>query len=442
MIRRRRTTAPAKDQSAEVLPISRGQRGHETSGEPVATTATALDLQKGTRSHFGELTPVSGTTTVPPSSATPRPPALRAPARARRANPTPEPHDGWTFVLIPPGAGARPRTLRVSVRRLRFVVASFCVLFGSTVATGGLLVLALSFLPPAQDEVRGVELGVFAGAAAPISPLDAVRESVAAPASIAAASAGATAPRPVATRPRPATRPPRPATAARPSEDEASIMESLPVVGEITSRFARARRHPLLGVVRKHAGIDIAAPAGTQITTPAAGRVRFSGRMFGYGYTVDIDHGNGVVTRYAHCRALMVREGDEVAAGAVIATVGRSGLATAPHLHYEVLVHGRNVNPLRSSLTDLIAGRKPPKGSFESPPPPDSALRPADEPAVPAISAPDVPEVPPVAGDTVDLDFPDLARIAPAAAIWAPSVLPTVPPPVVPTDTGRPGRRS
>ena len=124
-------------------------------------------------------------------------------------------------------------------------------------------------------------------------------------------------------------------------------MESLPVVGEITSRFARARRHPLLGVVRKHAGIDIAAAAGTPITAPAPGRVSFSGRKFGYGNVVDIDHGNGVVTRYAHCRALMVREGDEVAAGAVIATVGRTGLATAPHLHYEVRVHGSAVDPLR-----------------------------------------------------------------------------------------------
>ena len=438
MIRRRRAAAPAAETSAEVLPISRAQRQSDAAAGAAATAPAKLELGKGTRSRFAELTPVTGTATVPePSTRTQRSNASRAPARARRANAAPEPHDGWTFVLIPPGAGARPRTLRVSVRRLRFVVASFCVVFGSTLATGGLLVLALSFLPPAQDEVRGVELGLFAGGPTAATPLDAARvESVATtPAAIAAASAGAAAPRAVPARPRP-TRNPAPARAAHGDDDAGSMMESLPVVGEITSRFARARRHPLLGVVRKHAGIDIAAPAGTQITAPASGRVRFSGRKFGYGYTVDIDHGNGVITRYAHCRALMVREGDEVAAGAVIATVGRSGLATAPHLHYEVLVHGRNVNPLTTSLAALIAGKRPPKSS-EASPPSDSALRPPGLPLIPdAISAPDIPEIQAPVGDTLDLDTPDVPRTSSLASVWSPSVLPALPPPL-PGDTAR-----
>jgi hypothetical protein len=214
-------------------------------------------------------------------------------------------------------------------------------------------------------------------------------------------------------------------------------MESLPVVGEITSRFARARRHPLLGVVRKHAGIDIAAPAGTHITAPAPGRVRFSGRKFGYGYTVDVDHGNGVVTRYAHCRSLMVRAGDEVAAGAVIATVGRSGLATAPHLHYEVLVHGRNVNPLRTPLASLLAGAEPAATTAAPPPPEDSALR---APVVPDPTA-DVPDITLSSGDTIDtidaIDVPLPQVITRTSLIPGslPSALPL--PPAAVRDTGR-----
>lgn len=336
------------------------------------------------RSRFGELTPAVSLASIPSAAQRSRPSATRQGGRARRATAATEPHDGWTFVLIPPGVGARPRTLRISVRRLRFAVASVSVVFGSTALTGGLLVLALSFLPPAQDEVRGVELGVFASVAEP--PPDSGRDTVISPAAIAAASAGAAAPRtPAPRRPLPAASAPR-----RAPVDDASIVESLPVVGEITSRFARARRHPLLGVVRRHAGIDIAAPAGTNITAPAAGVVRFSGRKFGYGYTVEIDHGNGVVTRYAHCRSLMVRVGDEVAAGAVIATVGRSGLATAPHLHYEVLVRGKNVNPLRTTLASLLDGKAPPPPSAPTPPD-DSALR---LPAPTEIKVPDVPMEP------------------------------------------------
>ncbi|MDQ3949645.1 MAG: M23 family metallopeptidase, partial [Gemmatimonadota bacterium] len=211
-----------------------------------------------------------------------------------------------------------------------------------------------------------------------------------------------------------------------------SIMESLPVVGEITSRFARARRHPLLGVVRKHAGVDIAAPAGTHITASAAGRVSFSGKKFGYGYTVEIDHGDGIVTRYAHCRSLMVRTGDEVADGAVIATVGRSGLATAPHLHYEILVRGRSVDPLRTSVASLLAGKQP-ETTSAPPQPTDSALR---DPAAPdAISAPDVPEVPFSSGDAIIISPPVITRTSSLVTALPPSVVAT--PPAAARDTAR-----
>jgi murein DD-endopeptidase MepM/ murein hydrolase activator NlpD len=426
---RRRRPALRGDKGASVVPLSRAHRVHTDADE---AGATALEIRDGTRSKFGELTPGASS---PDTARQQRPTGPRVPARARRANTAPEAHDGWTFVLIPPGADARPRTLRVSVRRLRFVIVTFSVLFGSTALTGGLLVLALSFLPPAQDEVRGVELGVFASASGD-GLADSGRVDTISPAGIAAASAGAAAPRTTA-RPRPASR-----TARRPDEPPvgggsagSSIMESLPVVGEITSRFARARRHPLLGVVRKHAGVDIAAPAGTPITAPAAGRVSFSGKKFGYGYVVEVDHGNGVVTRYAHCRSLMVRVGDEVAAGAVIATVGRSGLATAPHLHYEIIVHGRSIDPLRNPLASVLQGKQPVTTSAP-PQPTDSALRGHGTPE--GLSAPDVPEVTFSAGDTIALVPPIVTRTSSVVPSAPPNVIPpVVPPAAAARDTAR-----
>jgi len=427
---RRRRPAPTGNEAPSVVPLSRAHLVRDDSSDAAAEKAKGLDVRGGTRSRFGDLTPA---VPAPPiTGGGQRPTGPRAPARARRATGATQEYDGWTFVLIPPGAGARPRTLRVSVGRQRFVVASSLVLFGSTVATGGLLVLALSFMPPAQDEVRGIELGVFAsGTVAPES-----LEIASTPAAIAAASAGASAPRATASRPRPAARPAPSGDDVRVGSGNAvspSIMESLPVVGEITSRFARARRHPLLGVVRKHAGIDIAAPAGTHITAPAPGRVTFSGRKFGYGYTVDIDHGNGVVTRYAHCRSLVVRVGDEVAQGAVIATVGRSGLATAPHLHYEVRVHGRNVNPLRNPLASLLAGKQPAEATAAPPPPEDSALRAPPAPAIPDPTQ-DVPEVSFSLGDT--LPATPTASTAPTrTSLLTAPIAGGIPAPVVTSDT-------
>jgi murein DD-endopeptidase MepM/ murein hydrolase activator NlpD len=400
MIRRRRP-APAADPSASAAPLSRAQLVRDEASEAIKESASGVGPREAeSRSKFGALTPITSATSIPGIPGQQRTTGPRAPGRARRASTARELYDRWTFVLVPPGAGARPRTLSISVRRLRFVVASFLVLFSSTLATGGVLVFALSFLPPAQDEVRGVELGVFASVGTTDPVFDAARaESLNGTAGIAAASAGAAAPRD--TRGRPGDR--LGAGAGDPLLAP-SIMESLPVVGEITSRFARARRHPLLGVVRKHAGIDIAASAGTPITAPAPGRVSYSGRKFGYGNVVDIDHGNGVITRYAHCRALMVRVGDEVAAGAVIATVGRTGLATAPHLHYEVLVRGRNVNPLKTSLPALIAGKPVPPAAISPAPAPAPVPDPASKPARPAPVAPLPDDVP--LSDTTDIPSP------------------------------------
>jgi murein DD-endopeptidase MepM/ murein hydrolase activator NlpD len=167
------------------------------------------------------------------------------------------------------------------------------------------------------------------------------------------------------------------------SELTTGVIEGLPVIGAIASRFSRARRHPLLHIVRPHLGVDVAAPRGTPITAPAAGVVSFVGRKFGFGLVVEIDHGNGVTTRYAHCGRAMVTEGAHVTHGLPIATVGTSGLSTGPHLHYEVLVRGHQVDPLRYRLLQ---------------PMPDSAVAPA--PAAPPVAAPvqqagaPVPEAP------------------------------------------------
>lgn len=121
----------------------------------------------------------------------------------------------------------------------------------------------------------------------------------------------------------------------------------MPVNGEITSRFSRSRFHPILQIFRAHRGVDLSAPAGTRIVAPAAGTVASVGWKIGFGLTVDIAHSGGITTRYAHCRSAMVHQGDHVNMGQAFATVGASGLATAPHLHFEVLVHGSNVDPIK-----------------------------------------------------------------------------------------------
>ncbi len=126
-----------------------------------------------------------------------------------------------------------------------------------------------------------------------------------------------------------------------------------PIDGHLTSLFSPNRRHPILRIRRPHNGIDIAAPTGEPILAPAAGRVIFSGtKSGGYGRTVEIDHGHGIVTLYAHASRLLVRRGDRVERGQTIAEVGSSGLATGPHLHYEVHVDGEPIDPLNFIIWD------------------------------------------------------------------------------------------
>ncbi len=105
------------------------------------------------------------------------------------------------------------------------------------------------------------------------------------------------------------------------------------------------RVDPIDGTIRMHEGVDLGAPTGTPILASADGIVSYADWNMGYGYVVDIDHGYGFVSRYAHCSKILVRVGDFVKRGQVIALVGRTGRTTCPHLHYEVHVSGIKVNP-------------------------------------------------------------------------------------------------
>lgn len=131
----------------------------------------------------------------------------------------------------------------------------------------------------------------------------------------------------------------------------------LPISGRITSEFG-ARRDPINGRQRMHRGVDIAAPRGTPIESAAAGRVVFAGQQRGYGNTVVIEHADGRQTRYAHADELQVSTGEDVAAGQIIATVGATGRATGPHLHFEVIEEGQRIDPLEFLAKDFMPGRR------------------------------------------------------------------------------------
>ena len=107
------------------------------------------------------------------------------------------------------------------------------------------------------------------------------------------------------------------------------------------------RRHPILGVLKRHTGTDYAASSGTPVRTVGDGVVVHAGWRGGYGNTVEVRHRNGYVTRYGHLRAFAsgVRQGSRVGIGRTIAFVGSTGLSTAPHLHFEVLVGGQQRDP-------------------------------------------------------------------------------------------------
>jgi murein DD-endopeptidase MepM/ murein hydrolase activator NlpD len=116
--------------------------------------------------------------------------------------------------------------------------------------------------------------------------------------------------------------------------------------GFISSYFGR-RADPFTGYSAEHRGLDFAGPQGTKVVSVAAGLVTFAGERAGYGQMIEINHGNGLATRYCHNEQLMVKQGDMVRKGQEVALMGSTGRSTGPHLHFEVLKNGTQVDPLR-----------------------------------------------------------------------------------------------
>lgn len=124
------------------------------------------------------------------------------------------------------------------------------------------------------------------------------------------------------------------------------LPSALPVDGPIGSGFG-FRADPITGRGALHGGLDFPADTGTPIVASAAGVVLTTEWHPAYGQTVELDHGNGLVTRYAHCHRVLVKPGDLVKRGQLIAEVGSTGRSTGPHLHFEVLVEGVPHDPAR-----------------------------------------------------------------------------------------------
>lgn len=133
-------------------------------------------------------------------------------------------------------------------------------------------------------------------------------------------------------------------------EDKRSLYASTPSIwptrGWVTSHFGN-RMSPFSGIVKFHEGIDIAAQTGTPIMAPADGVVIKAGFVTGYGNLLELSHGYGIKTAFAHNSRLNVKAGQRVKRGDVIAYVGDTGSSTGPHLHYEVRMNGLPVNPVR-----------------------------------------------------------------------------------------------
>jgi murein DD-endopeptidase MepM/ murein hydrolase activator NlpD len=132
---------------------------------------------------------------------------------------------------------------------------------------------------------------------------------------------------------------------------------AMPVNGRVTSGFGM-RFHPILGYSRMHQGIDLAAPAGTPIVAASDGVVRFAGWHGGHGNYVLVAHAGGLATGYGHMSRIVAAPGEQVSQGELIGYVGATGLATGPHLHFEVFRGGVAIDPAGANFaaTSQIAG--------------------------------------------------------------------------------------
>ena len=135
----------------------------------------------------------------------------------------------------------------------------------------------------------------------------------------------------------------------------------------ISSTFARSRRHPVLGITRRHQGTDYAANPGTPVMAAGDGVVLRAGRAGGYGNLIELRHRNGITTRYGHLRGFArgLRGGMRVSQGQTIGYVGSTGLASGPHLHYEFRVNGVAKDPRRVELGNGAPIADPDRDAFE-----------------------------------------------------------------------------
>jgi murein DD-endopeptidase MepM/ murein hydrolase activator NlpD len=145
-------------------------------------------------------------------------------------------------------------------------------------------------------------------------------------------------------------------------EHNKDFFAHLPAIKPMTGAYSihgfGMRIHPVLGIYRMHTGVDIIGDVGNSIYAAGDGTVRFAGRtQGGYGIVVEIDHGYGYSTLYAHCSSVLVRPGRAVKRGELIAKSGRSGLVSGPHLHYEVRRNGTRLNPVDYFFDDVDAAR-------------------------------------------------------------------------------------
>lgn len=146
-------------------------------------------------------------------------------------------------------------------------------------------------------------------------------------------------------------------TILRHLEEKQNILAStpsiLPAEGRISSGFGY-RISPFTGRSEMHKGLDVAALRGEPIHAAADGVVSFVGKKRFFGNMIVIDHGHGVSTRYAHCDTILMKDGDAVQRGDVVAQIGNTGRSTGPHLHYEVRLNGVQVNPKKYIMNMVV----------------------------------------------------------------------------------------
>jgi len=145
------------------------------------------------------------------------------------------------------------------------------------------------------------------------------------------------------------------------AKDKEKMLASIPAIQPVhneelkrLSSFYGYRHDPIYKIKKFHHGVDFSAPQGTPIHAPSEGKViKIRRSRRGYGNNIEIDHGYGYITFYAHIKDILVKKGDFVKRGQTIATIGNTGKSTAPHLHYEVRKNGHTVNPIYFFFNDL-----------------------------------------------------------------------------------------